>query len=146
VVSSKLLKLGVLVCLLAGIAVGQTVTANITGTVTDPSGAVVPNVKVAATNVGTNVQYAALTNGAGVYNLLFLPVGQYNVSTEAQGFKKLTLGPFTLEVNQIARVDVVLQVGEATQSVEIKDFAPILQTESTQTGDSLSSTRLSAVR
>ena len=139
-VSSKLL--GVLVCLLAGIAVGQTVTANITGTVTDPSGAVVPNVKVAATNVGTNVQYAALTNGAGVYNLLFLPVGQYNVSTEAQGFKKMTLGPFTLEVNQIARVDVNLEVGETTQSVEIKDIAPILQTESTQTGDTLSSTKL----
>ncbi len=142
---SKVLVLGALVSLLAGQALAQTVTANITGTVTDPSGAVVPNVKVTATNVATNVSHPATTNEAGVYNLLFLPIGQYNVTTEAQGFKKVVLGPFTLEVNQIARVDVKLEVGEATQSIEIKDFAPILQTESTATGDALTATKLSSV-
>ena len=52
------------------------------------------------------------------------------------------VGPFSLEVNQIARVDLKLEVGEATQSVEVKDFAPVLQTESTETGDTLSSNKL----
>ncbi len=112
----------------------QTVTASITGTLRDPSGAVVPNVKVAATNTGTNQTYTAITNESGLYNLLFLQVGDYSVVAEAQGFKKTTLGPFKLEVNQIARVDVKLEVGETTQSVEITGVAPILQTESTATG------------
>lgn len=134
-----------LLCFFTGGLNAQTVTATITGTVGDPSGAVVPNVKVTATNVATNLSYSANTNDAGVYNLLFLPIGQYNVTTEAQGFKKTVLGPFTLEVNQIARVDVSLQVGDTTQSVEIKDFAPILQTESTATGDALTSNRLSTL-
>lgn len=137
--------LAVLLCLFTAALSAQTTTASITGTVSDPSGAVVPNVKVVATNVGTNVTYSATTNDSGVYNLLFLPVGQYNVTAETQGFKKTILGPFPLEVNQIARVDVNLQVGETTQSVEIRDFAPILQTESTQTGDTLTSSRLSAL-
>jgi len=123
----------------------QTTTASVNGTVTDSSGAVAPNVKVTATNVGTNVAYSANTNDSGVYNLLFLPVGQYSVSTEKQGFKKTVLGPFTLEVNQIARVDIALQVGETTQSVEITGVAPILQTESTATGDSITASRLNAI-
>ncbi|HXJ42377.1 MAG TPA: carboxypeptidase-like regulatory domain-containing protein [Bryobacteraceae bacterium] len=123
----------------------QTITASITGTVTDPSGAVVPNVKITATNADTNVNYSATTNQDGVYNLLFLAVGRYNVAAENSGFKKSVLGPFPLEVNQIARVDVKLEVGDTTQSVEISDFAPILQTESTATGDALTSTRLSSL-
>jgi len=125
--------------------VAQTTTGAITGTVTDPSGAIVPHVRVTATNAGTNIPYAVDTNDSGIYNLLFLPVGQYNVTTEAQGFKKTVLGPFTLEVNQIARVDVSLQIGDTAQSIEIKDFAPILQTESTQTGESLKSSTVSGI-
>ena len=72
-------------------------------------------------------------------------MGQYTVSSENQGFKKTVLGPFTLEVNQIARVDISLEVGDTAQSVEIRDFAPILQTESTQTGDTLTSERLTSI-
>ncbi len=130
---------------LTSLASAQTTTASITGTVTDPSGAVVPNVKITATNNGTNVAYTANSNESGVFNLLFLPVGRYSVASENAGFKKTILGPFALEVNQIARVDLKLEVGDTTQSVEVKDFAPILQTESTQTGDSLTSSRLSAL-
>ncbi len=135
----------VLFLLVAGAASGQTITASITGTILDASGAVVPNVKVTATNTGTNLTYAATSNESGVFNILFLPVGQYSVTSEAQGFKKTVLGPFTLEVNQTARVDIRLEVGETTQSVEIKDFAPILQTESTQTGDVLTSAKLTSI-
>lgn len=138
----------ILACTVLGIArmlSAQTTTANINGTVTDPSGAVVPNVKVTATNVGTNVTYSSTSNESGVYNILFLPVGQYSVSAESSGFKRIVQGPFTLEVNQIARVDIALQVGDTTQSVEITGVAPILQTDSTSTGDVLTSTRLSSI-
>src|SRR5947199_1109329 len=123
----------------------QTITGSITGTVTDPSGAIVTNVKIVATNVGTNITHTAQTNEAGVYNLVFLPVGQYTVSAEAKGFKRTVLGPFALEVNQIARVDVKMEVGEITQSIEITSVAPILQTESTATGETLTSSKLSTM-
>src|SRR5438270_12190932 len=95
---ARLAFLVVLVCFLAGAMSAQTITASITGTVTDPSGAIVPNVKVVATNSATNIANTATTNESGVYNILFLPAGQYNVAAEAQGFKKSVLGPFTLEV------------------------------------------------
>ncbi|MBI3693942.1 MAG: TonB-dependent receptor [Acidobacteria bacterium] len=123
----------------------QTITGALTGTVTDPTGAVVPNVKVTAVSRATNLESTTTSNTAGVYNLLFLPVGSYNLTAEVSGFKKTVLGPFTLEVNQTARVDINLQVGEVTQSVEIVDIAPILQTESTQTGDVITGTTTTAL-
>jgi hypothetical protein len=86
-------RLAVLAALLSvfSIAVSaQTITASITGTVSDPTGAVVPSAKITATNAGTNLSYAATTNQSGVYNLLFLPVGQYNVTSE---FNHASWGP-----------------------------------------------------
>jgi len=129
----------------AAVLAAQTITGSITGTVTDPSGAVVANVKVVGTNVGTNLTFSATTNEAGVFNLVFLPVGRYTVSAEAAGFKKAVLGPFALEVNQIAKLDVKLEVGEVSQSVEITDVAPILQTESTQTGAALTAETVTSI-
>jgi hypothetical protein len=132
-------------CLFTGISMAQTITGSITGTVVDPSGAVVPGVKVVATNTGTNGKFTAESNAAGVYNLVFLPVGNYTVEAELQGFKKVSLGPFKLEVNQIARLDVKLEIGNTAQTVEITAAAPILQTESTATGDTVTSTKLTSV-
>ncbi|MGH9662585.1 MAG: carboxypeptidase regulatory-like domain-containing protein [Bryobacteraceae bacterium] len=133
------------VCLLAVSAAAQTITGAIGGTVTDASGAVVPNVKVTATNVATNLIYNSQSNAAGIYNLLFLPIGDYNVSAESSGFKKLVLGPFKLETAQTARVDIKMEVGEVTQSVEIRDVAPILQTDTTATGDVITGTQAVAI-
>ncbi len=138
-------KLAFLVMVSAAVLAAQTITGSITGTVTDPSGAVVANVKVVGTNVGTNLTFSATTNEAGVFNLVFLPVGRYTVSAEAAGFKKAVLGPFALEVNQIAKLDVKLEVGEVSQSVEITDVAPILQTESTQTGAALTAETVTSI-
>src|SRR5215210_4843107 len=113
----------------AGSAYSQTITGSVTGTVTDASGASAPNVKVTVTNVGTGVANTTQTNSAGVYNFPFLPVGQYNVAAENTGFKRSVIGPFALEVNQTARLDFTLEVGDVTQSVEVTDVGPILQTE-----------------
>src|SRR5205085_11907036 len=128
--------------LLVSAAIAQTTTGAITGTVTDPSGAVVPNVKVTATNAATNISNSTQSNDSGLYNFPFLAAGNYKLTAEAQGFKKAVLGPFQLEVNQTARLDVRLEVGAATESVEVTAVAPTLQTESTQTGGVLSATKL----
>ncbi len=130
---------------LASISIGQTTTGAITGSVTDPSGAVIPNVKITATNTATNINNTTQSNEAGVFNFPFLPIGDYTVTAEAQGFKRVVLGPFPLEVNQIARVDPKMEVGVVTESVEVRDFTPALQTESTQTGAVLSSTKLTEI-
>ncbi len=126
-------------CLGTSLAMAQTITATITGTVTDPSGAVVPNVSVKAANVATNLEYAAESNSAGVYNLLFLPAGSYRLTASATGFKQSVLGPFTLEVGQAARVDLKLELGEIAQRIEITSMAPILRTETSETGDTITS-------
>ncbi len=125
------------VCLLAlglvfssnSIASAQTFTATVTGTVSDPNGAAVPNVKVLAVNQGTKIEYSASTSGAGVYTIPFLPVGKYVITIEATGFKKLVSNEIKLEVNQIARIDLTMQIGELSQTVTITDVAPVLQTE-----------------
>ncbi len=131
--------------LFASLGFAQNITGSITGTVTDSTGASVPNAKVVATNAGTGLTYTAVTNSAGVYNLPFLALGSYNVVAENSGFKKSAVGPFTLEVNQIARVNFKLEVGELSQTVEVSGAAPILQTESTATGDAINSTKLTAL-
>ncbi|MFN8811456.1 MAG: carboxypeptidase regulatory-like domain-containing protein, partial [Acidobacteriota bacterium] len=123
----------------------QTITGTFTGTLTDPSGSVLPKAKVTATNTATNVQFSANTNDAGIYNILFLPIGEYRLTAELTGFKKAQLGPFKIEVNQIARVDIKLEVGDVSQSVEVTGVAPILQTEATDTGQSLNAEKLTAL-
>src|ERR1051326_739956 len=115
-------------------AFSQTITGSITGSVLDPSGAAIPGAKISATNQGTNLKYSAVSNTSGVYSLLFLPIGSYMVEVEAASFKKLAIGPFRLEVDQVARIDPQMQVGLANQTVEVTGVAPILQTEATQTG------------
>jgi hypothetical protein len=127
---TKTLLLVLVTILTAALAMGQTITGSIAGTITDPAGAVVPNAKVTATNTQTGVTFDTTSNDAGVYRLLFLPVGSYTVTVETQGFKRFSQGPFPLEVNQIARVDVRMELGETTQTVEVTGEAPILQTES----------------
>ena len=124
---------------------GQTITGSITGTVADPSGAVIPGAKVRATNLGTNLSYNTTSNSTGVYNLLFLPIGNYRLEVESANFKKVVLGPFALEVEQVARIDPKMEVGAVTQSVEVEAIAPILQTEATQAGTVISGANASSL-
>ena len=140
-----LLCVAILLCLFAVTASAQTITGAVTGTVTDASGAAIPGVRVTVTNTATNVANTTQSNASGVYNFPFLPVGEYNVAAETQGFKRTVVGPFRLEVNQIARFDLKMEIGEITQSVEVTAVAAILQTESTATGDTITSTKLTSL-
>jgi hypothetical protein len=116
------------------ISLGQTVTGSITGEVTDPSGAVVPGAHVVAHNMDTGLETATETNSAGSYRIDFLPIGQYQVSVQANGFTTQNLPPFTLEVLQTATFNVKLAVGSSSTTVNVSAAAPILNTSSATLG------------
>ncbi|MGI4757604.1 MAG: carboxypeptidase regulatory-like domain-containing protein [Janthinobacterium lividum] len=112
----------------------QTITGSVTGTVTDPTGAVVPNATVTATNVQTGVSTPTQTNSQGIYNIRFLQIGRYKVTTEASGFSRQTTAEFGLEVQQEARIDVKVSTGSDVQTITVTDTAPIINTEDPTTG------------
>lgn len=125
-----------LIACLAATAPGwsQQVTASITGKVVDATGAAVPGAKVTATDTERGTQITATTNSEGFYNLSNLPVGTYNLKVENQGFQTSTQSNIVLQLNQVARIDVQLQVGNVSTSIEVVSSAPVLQTESTLLG------------
>src|SRR5713226_8327143 len=123
--------LAVLLCS-ANVTMGQEVTATITGTATDPSGAAIAGAKVTAKSVERGITYTAETNESGLYRISQLPVGSYELKVEKTGFASLAYPAFVLTLNQVARVDVALKVGQVTQTVQVNTSAPILKTEATQ--------------
>src|SRR4051812_34371854 len=121
------------VALLSAVS-AQTFQAQITGVVRDPSGAVIPNAKVVATNIATRVAYSAESNGQGIYRLLALPPAQYKVTTSLPGFKTSEQGPVTLQVNDVVELEVNLQVGDAAEAVQVSSAAEVLQTATATVG------------
>ncbi|HMX30411.1 MAG TPA: carboxypeptidase-like regulatory domain-containing protein, partial [Blastocatellia bacterium] len=119
-------------------ALAQTYTATVTGTVSDAQGAAVAGAKVMAVNQGTKLEYNAQTSDSGVYTIPFLPVGNYVITVEASGFKKVVSNEIKLEVNQTARINLALQVGGVSETVNVTDVAPVLQTESVTVGNVIS--------
>ncbi len=120
-------------------APAQTITGSISGTVSDPSGAVIKGAKVTATNVDTGVSVTDTTNASGIYSIRFLQIGKYKVLTEAKGFTKTSFGPFQLEIDQTAKVDLKLAVGGDTTKVDVAAVAtPLLDTEDSTIANVLS--------
>ena len=89
----------------------QTITGSIRGTVTDPSGAVVQRASVTATNVDTGVATRTVTDRSGLYNVQFLPIGNYRINVTAPGFGAQEVGPFNLAIDQIASINARLSLG-----------------------------------
>jgi hypothetical protein len=135
---SRLILLLAASALFAIAAMAQTYTATLTGTVSDPNGAAIAGAKVVAANQNTGLEYTASTSDSGVYTIPFLPVGAYIVTIEQTGFKKLVSNEIKLEVNQIARVNLALQVGGVGETVNVTDVAPVLQTENVTVGTVIS--------
>ena len=122
----------VLMCIPAAMA--QTVTGSIAGTVTDPSGAVVPGAQVVAHNLSTGVDTPTTANATGFYRIEFLPIGRYQVTISANGFNTDTIPPFDLEVLQTATFNVALAVGSSATTVDVSAAAPILDTNDATLG------------
>src|ERR1700689_5037069 len=112
----------------------QQVTGAITGRVTDASGATVPGANVVATDKDRGTEWPTTTNAEGVYNLPRLSIGTYSLKVEHAGFQISQVQSIVLDMNQVARIDVSLQVGNVTQTVDVTTSAPLLQTQSTEVG------------
>ena len=110
------------------IAQAQTVTGSVTGTVTDPSDAVIPGAKVVAHNLDTGVNTPSVTNADGFYRINQLPIGRYNLTIDAKGFGTETVPEFSLEAVQIATFNVKLSLNGASSTVDVSAAAPILNT------------------
>ena len=109
---------------------GQLTTADILGTVTDPTGAAIPNATVTLTNLGTNDQQSVQSNGSGDYTFTLLPVGHYSISVKAGGFQAAITKDLAVEAGDRARADVQLKVGSETAVVEVTATTPLLQADS----------------
>jgi len=120
------------ICLWPTRGAAQEVTATINGTVTDPSGRVVANADVSATDLDRGTVWPAKTNQQGFYNLTRLPVGRYSVQVSAPGFRMAVETLPELQLNQIEAVNITLVVGQTSESVQVTSEAPLLQTESTE--------------
>ena len=132
---------------IAGVAVqAQTVTGSIRGTIVDQSGAAIADAKITARNVGTGVVTTTTTDRSGTYNIQVLHIGTYVVSATKPGFSVTSNRPFTLEIDQIAKIDMKLQVGEVTTTVDVAaDSGSVLQTEDSTLGTTITANILGSM-
>jgi hypothetical protein len=123
-------------CLFAGSipAFAQQETATITGIVRDQSGAIVPNATVTITNVQTNITVKTETDAAGSYVVPSLRPGEYSVTAESAGFPRIIRTGITLQVAQVARIDITLQTGTLTETVEVVGATSLLDTQTSSRG------------
>ena len=112
-------------------------TGSIRGTISDPTGAAVPEATVTARNVQTGLTQTVKTAGDGVYTVLYLPVGNYSLSAEKQGFRKSEVSDFRVDVNSVVPVNVQLTVGGMEQTVEVTGAAPMLEVTGSNLGTTL---------
>lgn len=137
--AAALLMLTAAILVFPNFAATQAVNGSVVGTVTDSSGAVVPQAKVTITNVGTNVSQTAMTDGSGYYSFPDLPPATYKVAVEKQGFSSKIHSSVVLQVNSTVRVDVALNPGEVTQTITVQSQVAQLQTDTAKTGGTISS-------
>ena len=110
-------------------------TADITGVVNDPAGASVPGAAVVALNIGTQRTFKSMTSDAGQYLLAQLPLGEYTLTVDAQGFKQALQEHVAIHANDHLRQDFTLQLGDVNESVTIQAVPGLLQSESAEVKD-----------
>ena len=117
----------------------------VSGTVKDPSNAVVPNVTVTATEIDTNLKQRVNSNDRGFYSFPDLPVGRYDLLIEAAGFQPYRRTGIMIDANSLQVVDAVMQIGGSTQAITVTESAVRAETSDTQLGEAISSTTIAAV-
>ncbi|MGH9630268.1 MAG: carboxypeptidase regulatory-like domain-containing protein, partial [Bryobacteraceae bacterium] len=134
--------LGVAMLLAVSPVFPQATTANVVGTVTDPSSGVVPAATVTIQNRQTGQARKTETDAQGNYEFPFLQIGEYTVTVEKAGFQKSEVAPFSLSVAQAARVDVKMTIGQTAESVQVSASAILLQTEDATVGTVIDSQKV----
>ena len=112
----------------------QSTYGTITGSVTDSSGGAIADAQVTLTNLGTSEKRTQPTGSDGLYSFVNLFPGKYKIDAEKTGFKRTTRTDIVVEVQQTSRIDLTMQVGEVTQTVEVTGETPLLQTETSSLG------------
>ncbi len=112
----------------------QNIFGTIVGTVSDPSGAVLPGASVTVTNLGTGAKRTVTTDGQGSYSILSLTRGTYRIDIDDHGFKHFSRSPINVAVDEQVRVDVKMEVGSLNQQVVVNAAPPVMQTESAGLG------------
>lgn len=130
---------------LATTALAQGDRGTVTGTVSDPQGAIVPNATVQLRNSDTGSQFQTITTDTGNYTLPNLPIGNYELTVELSGFKRYTQSGIRIQVAQIARIDVILAVGSTTETVNVTADAPLLKTENAEISHNITSEQMNAL-
>jgi Carboxypeptidase regulatory-like domain len=113
---------------------GQTVYGSIAGTVLDSSGAAIPGTTVTLTNLGTSEKRSMVSDAAGAYTFVNVLPGSYRIDAEKGGFKHFKREPIVMEVGSALRVDLTMEVGALTQTVEVTAATPLLQAQSSDLG------------
>ena len=118
----------------AACGAAQTSTATLTGLITDPSQARLPQVTVTLTNEDTGVATSAASNPQGEYTFPLLAPGRYKLESSANGFRGYTRSGIVLEMGRIARVDITMELGQVAEKIEVTGSAPLLESESASVG------------
>jgi hypothetical protein len=115
----------------------QSERGTISGTIKDPSGAVIPGAKILVTNTATNTVINLTSNGAGDYSAPSLPVGQYNIRVEREGFRPSSLTGITVNAATSVRADITIEVGTSQQVVEVQAQAVQLHTDDAKSSSTI---------
>src|SRR5215472_12547697 len=138
----KLLFLLISLVFVAGVATAQVQNGQFNGTVLDPSGAAIPNAKVTLSNAGTGLSVTATTNQTGAYVAKELPPGTYKIQAEVPGFRTGVHNDVTLNAGAIARVDFKMELGQASQTVEVSGEAQTVQTDDAKLSTTVGTTQI----
>lgn len=128
--------------LFAATAFGQAPTAQLTGAVADPTGASIAGARVTVTNVDTNVDRETTSNEQGYYTVPFLPPGNYRLTVRKEGFRPTSRAGLTLAIDQIARIDLSLELGSVSDAVEVVAAAPVVERETAAMGTVIENRRV----
>src|SRR5579859_6691299 len=131
--------------LLSSFTWAQEVTASIVGTVVDPSGAAVSGATITAKDLDRGTVLTTTTNGDGAFNISSVPVGKYQIKAEAKGFQSAVNSNLTITLNQTARLNFQLRIGQATETVDVTAVAPLLQTDTSLLGNLVDSVTVSSL-